>query len=431
MLVLCVGFAYIWAANIRANAGGGVRGFDYVYYFDGARCLLGHTDPYTGQGPVLPDKEKPGPPIVKMAVNVPTAFLVATPVAMMPWKAGRNVWLGLVGGFLLLGALAMWDLGAACAPRISGLLACFMLLNCVLVLFGGNMAAISAASCALAVLCFVKDRFAWAGVVLLALGLVTKPHVVGLVWLYFLLAGGAGRKRALQALGVAAFLGICAVVWIRPIAPHWMREIDSNLAQLSARGGSFDPGPTGVSEESFLPIISLQNALSDFRDDARFYNPVSYLIVGGLVLVWGAAVLRKRTTREGAVLGVAAVSALTLLPGYHRTYDAKILLLMIPACAVLWAGGGARRWIGLAMTSAAIFVTSDVPLIFWTTAMGKVAVSTSTLTGRMMLLALHPAPLVLLAAGCFYLWVYIRYEPSGEDGRETAAEKWLDEAIAE
>ena len=50
-----------------------------------------------------------------------------------------------------------------------------------------------------------------------------------------------------------------------------------------------------------------------------------------------------------------------MLPVYHRPYDAKLLLLAVPACAALWAQGGVRRWLGLVTTSAAILVTSDFP----------------------------------------------------------------------
>ena len=50
-----------------------------------------------------------------------------------------------------------------------------------------------------------------------------------------------------------------------------------------------------------------------------------------------------------------------MLPVYHRPYDAKLLILTVPACAALWAQGGARRWLGMLATSAAIGVTSDLP----------------------------------------------------------------------
>jgi len=164
------------------------------------------------------------------------------------------------------------------------------------------------------------------------------------------------------------------------------------------------------------PIISLQNAVSTFRNDPNFYDPLSYGTVGGLILLWIVAVLRKRPTQNDALLALAAVSFLTLLVGYHRPNDAKLLLLAIPACAMLWAGGGAKRWVALGLTGTAIFVTSDFPLFFLSAAQRHLATSNATFSGKLTLLLLHPAPLVLLAGGCFYLWAYIRYEPAAAEG---------------
>src|SRR6185437_777325 len=104
-----------------------------------------------------------------------------------------------------------------------------------------------------------------------------------------------------------------------------------------------------------------------------------------------------------------------LLPVYHRPYDAKLLLLAIPACALMWASKGVKRWIVLGLTSAAIIFTSDGPLMLWTAATNGLAFSGSTLSGKLALMLLQPAPLVLLATGCFYLWVYIGYQPSSVD----------------
>ncbi len=49
-------------------------------------------------------------------------------------------------------------------------------------------------------------RCVWVGILCLAVSLAIKPHDGGLVWLYFILAGGAFRKRALQSLVVTLAL---------------------------------------------------------------------------------------------------------------------------------------------------------------------------------------------------------------------------------
>ena len=122
--------------------------------------------------------------------------------------------------------------------------------------------------------------------------------------------------------------------------------------------------------------------------------------------------MKRRFSSEQAPLALAAISVLTLLPVYHRPYDAKLLLLTIPACAMLWAEGGMRRWVALALTSAGILVTSDLPLVLLLICTKNMTASLSTWTGKLTNVLLWPAPLVLLTLGFFYLWAYIRYAPS-------------------
>lgn len=439
LLLLCVGFSYILAAAIRSNAHGAIKAIDFGEIYYGARCAIEHKDPYDPQtvfrefeadgGRILntnPKEEQDDRTVISVAVYPPTAFLAVFPLAIMPWPVAREIWLGLTSVLLALAALAAWDLGGE-APAISGAMACFILLNCYVLLVGGNPAGIVIPLCVIAAWCFLKDRYALAGVLMLAISLVVKPHDVGFVWLYFLLAGGALRKRALQTLAIAGVFGICAAIWIAPRSPHWVSELHQNLELVSRPGNTSDPGPAGRSYRSFFQAVDLQVAASSISSDPHIYNPVSYAIGGGLILAWGIAVLRKRSKkgssppalREGTLLALAAISILTLLPVYHRPYDAKLLLLAIPGCAMLWAGGGVRRWIALGLTSAAILFTSDIPLTLWAAATGGLAASGSSFGGKVMLMLLQPGPLVLLAAGCFYLWVYMRCEqPAGPAKQE-------------
>ena len=51
-----------------------------------------------------------------------------------------------------------------------------------------------------------------AGILCMAVSLAIKPHDSGLVWFYFLLAGGVYRKRALQTLAVTVLLALPAIL---------------------------------------------------------------------------------------------------------------------------------------------------------------------------------------------------------------------------
>ena len=425
MLLLCVGISAWWSHEIRRGIRDGISMADFSAIYYGARCVMQHKDPYDantflrefraegGRFPTNSTASKVDPIIVTNCINLPTALLLTTPFAMLPWGVAQTLWIVLTAGLLAMAACFLWDLGAKAAPIVWVCLAGFLLANCEQLLVLGNSAGIAVSLCVVAAWCFLRERYAMAGVFLLAISLVLKPQDAGFVWLYFLLAGGALRKRALQTLAVAGILGLFAAIWIAPSSPHWIQELHRNLAVGSARGAINDPGLTGAMEKSVGKIIDMQAALSVFRNAPRFYNFVSYLIGGFLILIWSIAVLKKRSSREGARLALAAISALSLLPVYHRTHDAKLLMLAIPACAMLWTEGGPRRWIALALTSVGILLTSDIPIAFLLVCTRNLSLSTSSVTGKVMtMILLRPIPLVLLATGSFYLWVYAHYSPS-------------------
>jgi hypothetical protein len=309
----------------------------------------------------------------------------------------------------LLAALLIWNVAEKHALKPATLLICLLLCNAEIVFALGNLAGIVVSLCVIAVWCFLEERFVQVGAVCLAFSLVLKPHDVALVWLYFLLAGGVYRKRALETLGIAAALALPSILWVSHVSPHWMQELSSNLGTLSTHGSVNDPGPDSLTFHSPDTVISLQSALSLFRDDPRFYNSASYLICGFVFMAGAIRLVRSRFTRQNAWLALAAIAALSMLPVYHRAYDAKLLLLAVPACAFLWSEGGYLKWIAGVMTTLAVVCTADVPATILLVMMKSLRIGMAGAWGRVLtLLLFHPAPLILLATGIFYLWAYFR-----------------------
>jgi hypothetical protein len=423
LLFCCVTLSAIWSHNIRGHEGA-VKMPDFAGIYYGARCALLHHDPYDpaavatqfmAENPGLKDPfaAQTARVVVTVGVNLPTTLFATAPIALLPWSVAQDLWMVLTAALLGLAAFLMCEL-APTVPALSACLAAFVLLNSELLLTLGNLAGVAVGLCIVAAWSFLKNRFAPAGVALLALSLVLKPHDSGLVWLYFLLAGGMLRKRALQTLVLTALIGICAAIWIAPASPHWPKELHDNLAAVAAPGGTSDPSLSGITNRSIDQVSDLQAAISVFRNDPRFYNPLSYLIAGALILVWAVAVLRRRFSRHSALLALAAIAPLSLLPLYHRTHDAKILLLVIPACAILSTGAGPRRWVALAVTFAAVLVTSDIPLLVLVELTRNLSSSPHTLSSKIItLLLLEPGPPVLLATGFFYLWMFLRRDSVG------------------
>jgi hypothetical protein len=340
---------------------------------------------------------------------------------MLPWGAAHTLWLILLAGAFLLAAFLMWSTGANRAPAVSLFLVCILLANSEVIFGAGNTAGFVVSLCVVAVWCFLQERFVLLGILCMAASVVIKPHDSGLVWLYFLLAGGVYRKRALQSLAVAVILGLSAFLWVSHVAPDWMQDWRLNLSASSAPGGINGPGPVAVTSHTPDMVIDLQAAISIFRDDPRFYDPATYIVCGALLLAWTVRTLRSRPSKAGAWLALAAVVPLTMLVTYHRPYDAKLLLLTVPACAMLWAEGGTIGRLALLVNTAGIVLTGDVPLALLVMLSRKLDLGTGGIFRQILTVALiRPASLVLLTMGIFYLWVYVRrqFPDTGKNSEE-------------
>jgi hypothetical protein len=390
--------------------------FKSVYY--GARCLIQHCDPYNesqllhvylSQGGEANPLQLGQRAAVASFINLPTTAVFAVPFALLPWGPAHALWMILTAGIFILACYLMWEIDADRTPLLSGFLICFLLASSASLLMTGNAAGIVISLCVIAVWCFLKDRFALAGVFCLAISLAIKPHDAGLVWLYFLLAGGVYRKRALQALGAAAALGLPAILWVWHSSPLWIQELHTHLVTLSAHGSLNDPGPSAGCIHDAGGVINLQSVISIFRDDPSIYNPVTYLAGFSLLLIWSATTLLSRPSPARAKLALAAVVPLTMLVTYHRPYDAKLLMLAIPACAVLCAQRSLSYWLALAATITGVVATGDYSLIVLANLAENSHWNSAGIFGKTVTVVLtRPVPLILLAACILCLWVYVR-----------------------
>ena len=418
-LLLCCGISILWGYLIQRTSPVGSADFKAIYY--GARCLIQHGDPYKksdflrvyqadGEGfPADSVLDRLFRRAVPICINLPSALLLIAPFTLLGWGAAHLLWMLMVAASLFLAAFLIWSFAAKYSPTLSLFLVCILLSNCETFFSNGNLAGMAVSFCVIAVCCFVQEKFVVAGVLCLAVSLALKPHDALLVWLFFLLAGGVYRKRALQTLLMTAVLLLPAMLWVTHVAPQWRTELRSNVAETSAHGDLGDPGPTSLSFSKGDMIIDLQSVLSIFRDDPRFYNPASYLVFGALLLAWLARTLRVRLAPPQLWFALAAVAALSMLPAYHRLHDAKLLLLAVPACAILWAEGGRMKWAALAVTSAGIVLTSDIPSTILVIIASSLHLQTAGAYGKILTVALmRPAPLILLIMAVFYLWVYLR-----------------------
>jgi hypothetical protein len=420
LLILSCGISVFWGAAIVRTSPTAPADFAGVYY--GSRCLLHGCDPYrqsdllrfnqreSGQRPADATLLGTG---VTLYVYLPSASTLAVPFAILPWGLAQVLWITLMAASFTLAAFLMWDVGTNHAPGISLSLICLLAVNSEAIFVGGNAAGIVTGLCVLTVWCFLNNRYVPVGVLCLAVSLAVKPQDAGFVWLFFLLAGGVYRRRALQTLLVTVALSLPTTLWVTHVSPHWVQELHSNLMTITAHGGINDPSPASVIYNTLGTVIDLQAMISVFWDDPRIYNSVSYVVCGVLLLIWSVTALRSRLTPTKAWLALAAIAAITMLPVYHRAYDAKLLLLSVPACAMLWAEGGPIRWFALMVNAAGILVVGDVPIIVSMILSRKLPPSfIADISGKILtVMVVRPASLLLLVMGVFYLWVYVRRAP--------------------
>ena len=417
-LFLSAAISIAWGSAIAADSYSGVPGFKGVFY--ATRCLMRSSDPYSpavmqqvyesegGKYPLKPADAFLFRRALLVCVNLPTSLFLIAPFAVLPWKSAVLIWMAINIVALPAAAYAIWGVAGSSAIRPATLLIALALANSELIFAMANLSGIAASFCILAVVCFLENRFVRAGVLCLGISLVLKPQLGGLVWFYFLLAGGVYRKRALQSLLVVAALVLPAVLWVSHVSTQWPQELRANLHTLSAQGGVNDPGPDSLTFRSVDTVISLQSTFSLIRDEPGFYNLASYLTCGLFLLAGAIRTLKSPFTKQNAWFALASVAMLSMLPVYHRDYDAKLLLLAVPACALLWREGGRMKWIAGIMTTLAIASTSDIPATILLGLLNSMK-HIDSVQGRLLTAFIfHPAPLVLLATGSFYLWVYFQ-----------------------
>ncbi|UWZ83084.1 glycosyltransferase family 87 protein [Occallatibacter riparius] len=421
-LILSASLSIAWALAIDTSRHGGALGdFRAIYY--GARTAINHHDPYKpdqflqvyrqegGNFPTEPDRLRSFSRAVPVCVNLPTTLLVVLPLALLSWVPAHFIWMALLPASLIIAAWLMWDLAETRAPGFILFLSCLLLANCENLLLLGNGSGMAMSLGAIAVWCFLKQRHEILGIVCFTLGLALKPQEIGLIWLFFLLAGGTYRKRAWQVAGAATVVATLSLLWVSQASPHWIEEWRANIAATSMRGDLNDPGPTSIGNQAVGMIVSLQSVISYFWDDPHIYNPVALLIGGALILIWCIVTVRSRPSREGALLAIASMAALSLLPIYHRQYDTKILLLTLPACALLWAQKSPLRKLATAITTVGIIFVSDIPVASMVMLRKSLNLPLDQFHGQLFSVLLGRTPtLALLLVGSFYLWAYAKYE---------------------
>jgi hypothetical protein len=391
-------------------------GVDYRVIHAALRAILEHKDPYLinvlnaewlKDGGELPNDPKTGKLENISQFAYPPTIAVLAPFAAFSFQTSHLLWIATLVGVLSLAALLIWQTCAGVAPDLSFVLLALSLGTGPVFFYSANPAGLAIGLCVIGCWCLIEDHSPWAGVMCLATGLIIKPHDVLLVWVCLLLAGGMLRRRALQVALMAALLAVPGLWRMSTISQDWPAELRSNLATLAARGEIDDPRPDAYSDYTAGMMLSLQAGVSLFDGDSRIYNGVTYLICGTLFLLLGREVLRDKCAAGHIWYLLAAAAPLTMLMTYHRSYDAKLLVLCLPAGLRLWSNRDGRGWTAAILLVAAIALVNEIGISSLQLITNGLPVHQSGIgPDTPLVVAAHPIPFLLLAMSVFYLWTY-------------------------
>jgi hypothetical protein len=117
-------------------------------------------------------------------------------------------------------------------------------------------------------------------------------------------------------------------------------------------GHGLDPTITNPDN---LTMTYLQTVLS--LAIGHWAGPVAIAITLFLIAAWYLGHRRAVGSAPTLLLSLAALTAITFLPTYHREYDARLLLIAMPAVSVLATRGFRWKWSALAIAMLSIFLT--------------------------------------------------------------------------
>ncbi len=387
-----------------------LQGFDFKPVYSGARCLLAHCNPYNSGEIRKAYIDGGGSPLDDRAFRpfnanyLPSALFWAIPFALLPWNIALNLWLSISAALFITAACLMANLCLESDSKFSVVLLSIFVASSTILMMLAQPAGPAIGLCVIGVWCILQKRLPAVCIICFALSLTLKPHLGGLIWLYFFMSGGYARRRALQIMAATIFFCLPGVLWasLMPQSAHWPADLQANLVGIAAHGNASDPGPAN-SEAS--AIANLQAVVSILRDDRAYDNLVTFCVIGTLILFWINAAVRAPESRRKDLLGIAAIAYLCLLPIYHRQYDTRLLLLTFPAMGLLASEGGIAGVFAVITALATIASTNHAyPRIMAEHFRNQEA----TLGPFKTIILTRPIPVVLLFGAIFYLACFMR-----------------------
>ena len=334
--VALVGLAGLTVRSVVTAAGTG--GGDLATVYAAARVWADGGDPYDVDRVAAAFDAAGGPAAVRPhaywtpPLYPPGTLAAVAPLARLRWPAARAAW--AVGTGLLLAAMV------AVLPAVAGLrwsdprgvavaVGALLLSPTRAAMALGQPAVATAALIVLAAWAAGRGHARRAGV---ALGVAAclKPQLAG-PFIAYLVLRRHGRAATWAAVLFAAVTAASAA-HLSHDGVRWWGEWAAAVRRASSPGQVNDVTPGGVNRFAMVNLAVVLHAF--FRSPTVVTGIVAVVAIGTAAAF--AVVVRRRPTHGLPPAELAFVAAWSLLPVYHRWYDAEPLALAVAWAAAAW-----------------------------------------------------------------------------------------------
>jgi hypothetical protein len=366
---------------------------DFSTVYAAARCWLHGGNPYEREA-LKSELSQAGAPLaiqrdqdINPSVYLPAAMPWAASVSWLPWTIANVVWC-LVS--LTVFGWSAWKVlcHSGFPTRAKWIAASAVLLfsPTYVGIYDGNPGVIAIGLIVGSICLAFEGRMLMSGFAL-GVAICFKPQLA--ICALGVLVLAKLWKAILVAIAVAAVsmtIGVLVLTGTGERSRWWQSE-QRNLTVSFEPGGQSDPAPNSRVAWQFL---NAQTLSSYFSTDRHIYDAAVWIGAGLLTLAF--LVMRRQKNSPAHWRDAAFCSAMTLIPTYHRYYDAQLLVLLLPLGILLWQAN--RRWVIILMMACLGVLAFPIQSFF---AQRLGAAATIPSFKQLLLLRNQPVALIVLA----------------------------------
>jgi|SRR5271156_375557 len=286
-----------------------------------------------------------------------TALVLIAPFSLLPWNFAYGLWFATNLALFAIMLCALMALAGFSYREPAAILLVAATLALAPFHTGFVTANVTLAAVELSVIAIWSGRRGYdvSAAVLLAIAAGLKPQIGLCFLLYYLLR----RRWRICGVGLSLLAGIAALGLLRLEIGHtpWLSNYLNDNHVLLETGvlGNFT-----VINPTRFGLINLQVALYPLFGSVRETNAIAMAVGVILIVLWIIHVCTRtgeiKPLDDSELLDLSAIAVISLLPVYHRFYDATLLVL--PLC---WAFVSFRRARGFAITSLLLMLPFLIP----------------------------------------------------------------------